>query len=301
MNRRRKLQSTRSPMISKTGTPSCTKQCNCVSSLTLQFQLDLFKALNEYAKCRNKMAQYVSSLIQSRSKVKENVTTNADQIQMQSMSSSCLICPELCDENTLNLNDDHLMAQLDSSLNLLEKLANDKTQKENFIKQERSFKKQFFESVDLLAQLYGFFGFAKKRIEVFHLKIELLNFEFELNIELALIDFESVYANVLLQLMKAYLNLSMCDEFVVLLFSKKLINPDPFKMNIEFNEDLNKKLKNVKPLKIPNTQISYSDLDSIDRVNKVLTHKTETQVVYNLVIAHYFILKHKVNSFDLVI
>lgn len=65
LNRRRKLQSTRSPMISKTGTPSCTKQCNCVSSLTLQFQLDLFKALNEYAKCRNKMAQYVSSLIQS--------------------------------------------------------------------------------------------------------------------------------------------------------------------------------------------------------------------------------------------
>ena len=282
-------------MISKTAASSYSKQCNCVSSRALQFQLDLFKALSEYAKCRTKMAQYVGSLIQSRSKVKENVTTNADQIQMQSMSSSCLICPELCDENSLKLNEDHLLALLDSSLSILEKLANDKTQKENFTKQERSFKKQFFESIDLLAQLYGFFGFAKKRIEVFNLKIELLSIEFELNIEMALIDFESVYASVLLQLMKAYLNLSMCDEFVALLLSQKSINPDPFKMNIDLKEDLSKKLK--KPSKTLNT-ILFSELDNIDKANRVLTNKTETLVVYNLVIAHYFILKHKVRSFN---
>ena len=243
------------------------------------------------------MAHLVGNLIQSRTKVKENVTTNADQIQVQSMSSSCLICPDLCDENELKLNDDHLIALLDSSLNILEKLAIDTSQKENFAKQERSFKKQFFESIDLLAQLYGFFGLVKKRIDVFSLKIDLLNFEFEINLESALVDFESVYVNVTLQLMKAYLSLSMCDEFAFLLLSQKL-NPDPLKANLsDLDENLGKKLKNTKPTKSTKASdlITYADLESIDKLNRILISKVETQVVYHLVIAHYFILRHKVS------
>lgn len=305
LNRKRKLQNTRSPLITKNKTVALNKQiskCNCVSSQIIQFQLDLFKALNEYAKQRTQMSQMVCNLIQARSKVKENVTTNADQIQVQSMSSGCLICPDLCDETNLKMSDDYLISQLDSSLAILERIVDCKIQKESFISQERSLKKQFYESADLLAQLYGFFGLLAKRIQVFNLKIELLSLEFERNAEMASADFETIYVNGLLQLMKAYLNTNMCDEFAGLLLKEK-VNPEFLKMNYDSDDALNsnKKNKNVKkPSKT--SSISFQELENIEKSNKIMLSKPEAIIVFYLVISHYLILKHKVFSvFNIII
>lgn len=303
--RKRKLQSTRSPLISKTNSPILTNtkhtKCDCVLSQILQFQLDLYKSLSEYAKFRSIMTQNVTNLIQSRSKVKENVTTNADQIQVQSMSSSCIICAELCDESSLKMSDDQILLLLDSSFIILERLSRDSASREQFITEDRSIKKQFYESVDLLAQLYGFFGLLTKRIQIFNFKLDLLSAEFEYAPEFAQVDFETTYTNCVLQLMKVYLNANMCDEFAQLLLKEK-INVDNGKQPSEEDELSASNKKNAKNLKKPTVKhsvspsgISFQELDTIDQNNKILLGKPENQIVYHLTIAHYFILKRKVN------
>jgi hypothetical protein len=300
LNRKRKLQSTKSPMISRnTNSPSLSisKQvkCKCVSSKIIQFQLDLFKALNSYAKYRSKMSQLVCSLVQSRSKAKENITTNADQIQVQSMSSSSLICPDLCDETSLKMNDDCMLEQLEVSFKILNDIYNDKFLKDDLIKQDRSFKKQFFESIDLLAQLYGFFGLLTKRIKVFNFKLEFLKLEFEHNTVVAFADFESLYSSCLLQLMKTYLNTNMCNEFVDLLLSDK-VNKENAPAPTPITSTTNKSTKPESNAKKPSKLSRFQDVDEIDKVNKILLAKPETLIYYNLLIAHYFVLKHKVRK-----
>ncbi len=192
-------------------------KCKCISSKIIQFQLNLFNALNLYAKYRYKMSQ----LVKPRSKFKENIMTNSDQ--MHAASSSSLIYPDLCDEKSLKMNDDCIIKLLEVTFKILDDIFNDKWLINDLIKQERSFKKQFYESIDLLAQLYGFFGLLNKRIRVFNFKLEFLKLEFtEHNTAAVFAHFESVYSSCLLQLMKIYLNSNMCDEFVDVLLSDKV-------------------------------------------------------------------------------
>ena len=56
-------------------------------------------------------------------------------------------------------------------------------------------------------------------------------------------DFETIYVNGLLQLMKAYLNTNMCDEFAGVLLKEK-VNPDFLKMNYDSDDALNSNKKN---------------------------------------------------------
>ena len=150
---------------------------------------------------------FIHQLYLKISKETTNVTTNADQLQ--TVSSVNLICPEICDETEMKSDDSVLINKLDSCFANLEHLVSSTALKKSFIEEDRSLKKQFYESADLLAQMYGFFGMLMNRIRIFNIKLKLLNYDIQNSSSLATMDYESIYTSTLLHLMKAYLSSNM--------------------------------------------------------------------------------------------
>lgn len=70
LNRHKRLQNTKSPMVKAT---KSSQLCSCITTHLVKFQLDMYKMLAAYAKQRAKSGNYVSNLIQSRMKMKGKV------------------------------------------------------------------------------------------------------------------------------------------------------------------------------------------------------------------------------------
>ena len=288
LNRRKKLQNTKSPLISRSYTTkkALNRPCQCVSSKLVQFQIELYKMLSEYSRHRNKMSQCVGSLIQSRTKVKDtaNITTNADNLHLQTISSTNLICPEICDETGLKMDDSFLIKRLNDCADILECLSSSSASKQGFSAEEKTVKKQFYESVDLLAQLYGFFGILVDRIKVFNMKLELLSFELEHADHSMYSDFDTIYTQTLLCLLKAYLNANMYEEFESLVLDDKFRGARSSKQDEAAGKD-----------KTPPLKISFQNIEMLSKRNKTIQAKPETLITFHLTLAHYLILKHQVN------
>jgi len=150
--------------------------------------------------------------------------------------------------------------------------------KQAFVKEEKSVKKQFYESADLLAQLYGFFGILASRVKVFNMKLELLHYDLESNINSYSSDYETIHTTTLLHLMKAYLNAKMFEEFLSLVLDEKFRGP---------KADDSQKTANVL------TKVTYQDIEDLNKLNKNISAKPESQVAYHLALAHYLILRHQ--------
>lgn len=181
------------------------------------------------------------------------------------------------------MDDSLLIQKLDECFVSLEYLVSSVAVKESFIKEEKSLKKQFYESTDLLAQLYGFFGILKQRIKVFNIKLELLNFDVEMGTTAgANSEFECIYTGTLLHLMKALLNASMFNEFIGLVFDNK------FRATKCGGSDSNSSSSSAE------IRISYQNIEELNSYNKSISSKPESLIAYHLALAHYFVLKHQV-------
>ncbi len=159
----------------------------------------------------------------------------------------------------------------------LEYLVSSMAVKEDFVKEDKSTKKQFYESADLLAQLYGLFGILTSRVKVFNIKLELLDYDLK-NTPISS-DYESIHTSTLIHLMKAYLNAKMFDEFLSFIFDEKFRG---FKSGDEPQ----------KPANVP-VKVTYQDIENLNKLNKNISAKPESLVAYHLALAHYLILKHR--------
>jgi hypothetical protein len=295
--------------------------CECLSSKVILFQLNLFKMLCEYTKYREKMCVNVANLIQSRLKIREAtvVQTNTDNLHLQSIATQFLICPELATETELNMNDSSLISQLDGCLFVLEAICNKKVISEKLKLLEKTLYKQFFDSIDLLAQLYGFFGVVTNKAKTLKFKLEMLCISDlekinSLNSE-ALVS----YANTINNLMKSYLSAGMCEEFENLnreilistdsqetknsadsknITPKTLGNSNGVNINKNSNLNANTEANSGKKKSIPNTTTDFSlekTLVLLEK-NKLISSKPETLISFYLTLTHYFILAHKVSD-----
>jgi len=176
-------------------------------------------------------------------------------------------------------DDTILIDKLNNCMKNLEYLVSSMAVKEDFVKEDKSTKKQFYESADLLAQLYGFFGILTSRVKVFNMKLELLDYDLKNSPSSSSSDFESIHTTTLLHLMKAYLNASMFDEFLSLVFDEKFRG---FKSGDEPQ----------KPANVP-VKVTYQDIENLSKLNKNISVKPESLVAYHLALAHYLILKHQ--------
>ena len=153
--------------------------CECLVSRALAFQLGLLKFVARYARIRSHMAKLVKGLVQTRIKMKESTQTltNADNLHLQPTQTCCLVCPELDSNADLDTVDVEL-AECAAALRRVHKQlsAADKEEVTKFFL-DRTLKKQFYDSVDLLAQLFGFFGLVTSRAETLRLKLDMLNFD----------------------------------------------------------------------------------------------------------------------------
>jgi hypothetical protein len=87
----------------------------------------------------------------------------------------------------------------------------------------------------------------------------------------------------------------MCNEFVDLLLSDK-VNKENAPAPTPITSTTNKSTKPESNAKKPSKLSRFQDVDEIDKINKILLAKPETLIYYNLLIAHYFVLKHKVRK-----
>ena len=177
------------------------------------------------------------------------------------------------------MDDSILIQKLDECFVSLEYLVSSVAVKESFIKEEKFVKKQFYESTDLLAQLYGFFGILKSRIKVFNIKLELLNYDVEKGNIATNTDFDCIYTGTLLHLMKALLNANMFNEFIGLVFDNKF-------RAVKTGSDLSPSNAEIR--------ISYQNIEELNNYNKSISSKPDTLIAYHLALAHYFVLKHQV-------
>ena len=275
-----------SPLIN-----NLTNPCQCAASRIIYFQLEMFKMLSEYSKCRTKMSSQMSNLMQSRIKIKDtaaDIKTNADNLSLQTISSSSLICTEFCDENGIKMDDSIIMKKLDHCLKILENLSESKEFKENLYREEKTLKKQFFESIDLLGQMYGFFGILLNRIKVFNMKLDILNSEIEKANSYDQVG--PIYTSNVFNLMRAYLNANMCDEFLQLnniFLNANLADDNSINKNVESKAKKEPKGSKTKGY-------SLKDIKSLVERNRLISSKPESLIHYYLLLSHYYILKHKV-------
>ncbi|CAF0715451.1 unnamed protein product [Brachionus calyciflorus] len=275
--RQKRVIQTQSPMIIKnesSASPSVivldkksSQVCGCTMSKILQFQISLYTCLCHYSSLRTKMLDAMKNLVDSRLKLKDkaNVLTNADNLYLQTPCTQSLICPEICDEFTVNVDDTELIKKLDSCLNILEEINKSHSLK----KIDKTLEKQFYEFVDILAQFYGFLGLILNRSKCLSIKFDILSKHIDQSSQL-----ETIYSNTVINLMKSYLNTCQIDNMEC--FLKKLFNPDQAsqtKTSIKSYDDL--------------------DLKQLYEKNSYLLNKPEFQVAYYLNLMHYLILKNK--------
>lgn len=275
--------------------------------------------LCDYTKYREKMCSNVANLIQSRMKVREAtpVQTNTDNLHLQSISTNFLICPELATETDLLMTDSSLLTQLDACLSILQNICTNKEIKEKIKSLEKTLSKQFFDSIDLLAQLYGFFGVLTSKVKALKFKIDLLCINDNEKINSLTTENLVSYASTINNLMKSYLNAGMCEDFENL--NKEILysteNQDT-KSKEEESREAPKTLGNssvtnvtkkacvnietnaVKRKSITNTAIDFSFEKTLLLLekNKIISSKPETLISYYLALTHYFILAHKVSG-----
>ncbi len=276
--------------------------------------------LCDYAKYREKMCTNVANLIQSRMKVREAtpVQTNTDNLHLQSISTHFLICPELATETDLLMSDSSLLAQLDACLSILQNICSNKEINEKIKSLEKTLSKQFFDSIDLLAQLYGFFGVLTNKVKALRFKIDLLCINDNEKVNSLTTENLVSYASSINNLMKSYLNAGMCEDFEILnteiLYSTE--NQDTKSKEEESKEAAPKTLGNssvanmtkkacinietnaVKRKSNTNTTIDFSFEKTLLLLekNKIISSKPETLISYYLSLTHYFILAHKVSA-----
>jgi hypothetical protein len=220
--------------------------CDCAEYKMIQFQIDLFRFLCDYARVRQKMLNSVTNLIESRIKVKDttHILTNTDNLELQTTTNECLICKELIggDSNgseanaTTTKNDEYasLMQQLDNCMAIIDAiLLKKKDHKAAFSSEVKHLAKpllkQFYDSIDLLAQLYAFFGYLNKRCRVLACKLELMNFLLNEQQQpqaaarwTSLSNFDSIYSSTVISLLKSFVRVNMCDNFE--LVNNQLLN-----------------------------------------------------------------------------
>jgi hypothetical protein len=260
----------------------------CVECLVLEFNLLMYKMLDDYGKRRKIMCEWMANLSKSRLKLRDSAaaaasTTNADNLHLQAATMQCLVCPELCDERSLNTDNQSLIDQLNACLSLLSVLLQDESKlKVEFLYNEKRIciKKQFYEVIDLLAQMYGFFGYPCQRVHVLEHKLRLLELENEKasgNSHWMSIVHDTIYTNTLINLFKAQLNANMCEEY----------------------ESLNKRIfdgihqdKQQQSSLSPTNKIQINVDESIRLIEKhrFFSSKPEALVAYYLTLAHYFVL-----------
>ena len=310
-----------------TQTPlSIHADCDCLTSKIISFQLNLLNMLSTYSSFRKKMFNGLTNLIQSRMKIKDStqITTNADSLHLQTVASQYLICPELCDENSLYINDETLIKQLDICYSILESITYKKNLKELMLNLEKNLLKQFYESTDLLAQMYGFFGLVVNRVKTLRIKLNFLYLDYD---HLQQQNNDSIFSQTVINLMKALLNANMCDEYDEL--NKKLLSSSCMTINSTSSSNdskmqtIEEKFRNLNNLNTPTRtnktipiplsatiqkstikKLDQTETNSKDLLNdddptksstaidkhKYIGNKPETLVAYYLTLTHYHIL-----------
>lgn len=294
------LESNQPTKSSFTSNSSIQPSCDCLPSKIIAFQLNLFKMLCDYAQYRDKMRQYTGNLIQSRIKTKEisSITTNTDNLHLQTISTQCIICPEVGNENNLYMSDSELTNQLEFNLSSLENLVANVQVKECLSKIEKTLLKQFIESVELLAQLFGFFGFPSCKAKVLEYKLDILNCSFEKE---TCQNKEILMSNTIISLMKSYLNAGMCNDFDKL--SKRLFSENGiFVCDQKSPKQSLEKKKNARKKDVSDSvhqNQNFADLKLEEVLNlietrKLFGNKSDLMVWFYLSLSHFYILKHKV-------
>ena len=298
--------------------PNLVSNCECLYSKVILFQLNLFKMLCEYTKYREKMCTNVANLIQSRMKVREAtpVQTNTDNLHLQSISTQFLICPELATETDLLMSDLSLLSQLDTCLSILESVCSKNDIHEKMKILEKTLSKQFFDSIDLLAQLYGFFGILIKKAKTLKIKAELICLNDNEKVNLLNSENLAWYASTINNLMKSYLNAGMSEEFenlnkeiLISTESQETKIKDESKeatpktlgnssvANSAINICVNAETSTSKRKSITNVTVDFSFEKTLALLekNKIISSKPETLISYYLTLTHYFILVRKVS------
>jgi hypothetical protein len=272
----------------------CTTTCDCLASKLVLFQLNVYYILNNYSKIRVKMFDIFKNLAYTRTKIKEQtqVLTNTDNLHLQPAKTSNLICPEFCDETGFHMDCEkemltedlmHCMKILRLNKSQLCSIVNDDHLDLTTYQGDKALKKQFYDSVDLLAHFFGFLGHNTHRCEVLKLKFEMLCFEkskFKDQSQLTTNwSSNEHYSVTFIHLSKAYLSENKCDEFEEL-------------SEIFFDESI--KLEETKDAKRMRENVEELFVDVFEP-KKFLSNKAEIQLTYLISLAHYLVLKKKVS------
>ena len=271
--------------------PFIHANCDCLQSKMLHFQIGMSDLLAEYAQCRNAMHTAFSNMVQMRLKVKDSSqalkTTNADSLYLQTAASHHLVCTDLCDESGLKLSDAPLVKRLHACYAVLESVARARDVRDAFVRLEKSVQKQFYELVDLVAQIYGFFGLLVGRVNTLQIKLLLVGYaldhESQHNPTVAL-NKDTIYSQTVVNLMKAMLNANMRDEFGKLNASLVAATTATDEVVTTSRRKSTTKVA---------TDSTSCDLSAIEK-HKYFSPKPEMQVLYHLALTHYFILENRV-------
>jgi hypothetical protein len=281
---------------------SCYKKCQCVDYQILKFQNALYVFLNEYALKREKLSSTMKNIFSSRFKSKnnENTLTNTDNLQnlaSTETSDNHLVCTELLlkiDENVEKERD--FLNQLDGVYEILREINPNSV--DSFDIKFLSLKNQLFASIDLIANIFGFFCAPLRKIDCLNLKLQFLSKELNIKlpvipqvnlnelpiqtfagISISLTSSNDTYltsntANTVLQLMKSYLNLHYFDQLndLNMFLTKKTIDQC-----------------------ISDGDYNIQDATLIQK-NKIFGNKKEFILTYYLMVSHYLILKKNFNG-----
>jgi hypothetical protein len=309
--KRRKLKTPKSPMtplISKSKVHKST--CDCAEFKIMQFQINFYKFLCAYYNIRCKQLEAMSDLVISRLKEKETtvILTNSDSLQLQTITTERLLCPQFINPaNEANLsNNDDLMELLESSFKILEAIDKSPDHINEIITLDKSLQKQLFESVDLLAHIYGLFGYLEKRLKTFENKYKILKTIQASNnnaTTCGLNNFDPIFTETCINLMKCYINVHKCDQYETLMgriFAVPIPNETPI-VSVLNNKPSSSGSSSQKKSSASTVTAKLTIDSYVDKVltafeeHKLFSAKPETLFVLQIVFTHYLILKHRVS------
>lgn len=284
INKRRKL---------KLDTPQMSRHSSCLLSRMINFMYKLYKFMFDYSRIRDETSRMMKSLTETRIRIKEGnhetsesddkqIKTNADRLSLQTTQTVCLIVPDWFKDDTRDLQVESNQTRLQELLKLLRLVYEEIMDQDSSLDKHDSLfgdptmKKQFYDSIDLYAQVCGFMGFLVNKAEALQMKFKILKVDesFMTRGEQQLDSTAAIqYGVTFINLCKALLNLSNCAKV------EKLFQQFLFKDEHVTSGKLDSNLSDL--------------IQRIDQ-NKILGFKEEMRVDFFILLAHFFALTRRV-------
>ena len=303
--KKRKLKSPKSPLTPLTkNNDICPSSCDCAEFKILQFQINFYKFLCVYFKIRCKQLEQMSELVESRLKETTVILTNSDSLQLQTITTERLLCPQFINEANSSDNDD-LIELLEPCFKILETIAQKGANDQELwivemVTGDKTSQRQFFELIDLLANIFGLFGYLDKRLKTFEYKYKILKFiQKNEGIVSSMKIFEPIFIETCIDLMRFNINLHKCDQFEILLsriFSVPIPQEAPKAAETDSITDISCQKKSASSTTKSTTNDSYVDkVVAAFENDKLFSAKPDTLVTLYMIFTHYLVLKHRVS------